>query len=30
MKEVALYGGDLSKFAPPEITKVLMDKLHAQ
>ena len=30
MKEVALYGGDLAKFAPPEITKVLMDKLHAQ
>ena len=30
MKEVALYGGDLSRFAPPQITKVLMDKLHAR
>ena len=30
MKEVALYGGDLTRFAPPQITKVLMDKLHAR
>ena len=28
MKEVARFGGDLSKFAPPEITDVLLKRLH--
>ncbi len=28
MKEVARYGGDLSRFAPPEITDALMKRLH--
>ncbi len=27
MKEVASYGGDLSNFAPPEITEAVMNKL---
>ena len=27
MKEVALYGGDLSKFAPPEVTQAVIDKI---
>ena len=28
MKEVALFGGDLSKFAPPAITDAVLKKLH--
>lgn len=28
MKEVAGYDGDLSKFAPPEITKAVKEKMH--
>ena len=28
MKEVASYDGDLSKFAPPEITKAVKEKMH--
>ena len=30
MKEVARFGGDLSKFAPKEITTAVMEKLHSQ
>ena len=28
MKEVAYFGGDLSKFAPKEITDAVMEKIH--
>lgn len=30
MKEVARFGGDLSKFAPKEITSAVLEKLHPQ
>ena len=30
MKEVARFGGDLSKFAPKEIRTAVMEKLHSQ
>lgn len=29
MKEVAYFGGDLSKFAPKEITDAVMEKIHS-
>ena len=29
MKEVASFNGDISKFAPPEITKAVIEKLQA-
>ena len=30
MKEVARFGGDLSKFAPPEIIQALQDKMQEE